>query len=66
MDTELADKHHEVRNLHKQIRIVIIELKSSYSLVLFHAVIHQDRITVKTEIKCIKFRYEKKNSANNN
>ena len=60
MDTELADKHHEMRNLRKQIRIVIIELKSSYSLVLFHAVIHQARITVKSKIKSIKFRHEKK------
>ena len=60
MDTELADKHHEMRNLRKQIRTVIIELKSSYSLALFRAVIHKARITVNSKIKCIKFRHEKK------
>ena len=60
MDTELADKHHETRKLRKQIRDVIIELQSSLSFVLFHMVIHQVRIVVKSKIKCIKSRHEKK------
>ena len=60
MDTELCDKHHEMRKLPKQIRDLIIELKSSLRLVLFHAVIHQVGIAVKSKIKCIKSRHEKK------
>ena len=60
MDTELADKHHDMRKLCKQIRDVIIELKSSLSLELFHTVIHQVGIAVKSKIKCIKSRHEKK------
>ena len=60
MDAELADKHHEVRKFRKQVRDVIIELKSSLSLVLFHTVIHQVGIAVKSKIKCIKSRHEKK------
>ena len=60
MDTELADKHQEMRKLRKQIRDVIIEVKSSFSLVLFHTVIHQVGIAVKSKIKCIKSRHEKK------
>ena len=49
-----------MRKLRKQIRDAIMELKSSLSLVLFHAVIHQVGIAVKSKIKCIKSRYEKK------
>ena len=60
METELADIHHKLRKLPKQIRDVIIELKSSVSLVLFHLVIHQVPTAVKSKIKCIKFRHEKK------
>ena len=60
MDAELADKHHEERKFRKQVRVVIIELKSSLSLVLFHTVIHQVGIAVKSKIKCIKSRHEKK------
>ena len=36
IDTELADKHHEMKKLRKQIRDAVIELKVSFSLVLFH------------------------------
>ena len=53
MDTELNDKHPEMRKLGKQIRDVTIELKSSLSLVLFHTVIHQVGLAVKSKIKCI-------------
>ena len=60
MDTELADKHRKMTKLRKQIRDVIIEPKCSLSLVLFHAVIHQAGIAVKSKIKCIKSRHEKK------
>ena len=60
MDTELTDKHHEIRKLRKQIRYMTIELKSSLSLVLFHTVIHQVGIAVKSKIKCIKSCHEKK------
>ena len=49
-----------MRKLRKKIRDAIMELKSSLSLVLFHAVIHQVGIAVKSKIKCIKSRYEKK------
>ena len=58
MDTELADKHH--KKLCKQIRDVIIALKSSLSLVLFHTVINQVGIAVKNKIKYIKSHHEKK------
>ena len=49
-----------MRKLRKQIRDAIMELKSSLSLVLLHAVIHQVGIAVKSKIKCIKSRHEKK------
>ena len=54
MDTELVDKHHEMRKLRKQIKDVVIELKSLLSLVLLHSAIHQVGIAVKSKIKCIK------------
>ena len=57
---KLAVKHHEMKELRKQIRDVIIELKSSLILVLFQTVIHQVGIAVKSKIKCIKSRREKK------
>ena len=49
-----------MRKLRKQIRDAIMELKSSLSLVLLHAEIHQVGIAVKSKIKCIKSRHEKK------
>ena len=49
-----------MRKLRKQIRDVIIELKSSLSLVLFHTGIHQVGIAVKSKIKCFKSRHVKK------
>ena len=64
MDTELNDKHQEMRKLRRQIRDVTIELKSSLSLVLFHTVIHQVihqvGLPVKSKIKCIKSCHENK------
>ena len=60
MDTELTDKHYEMRKLRKQIRDVIIELKSSLRIVLFHTVISQVGIAAKSKIKCIKSRHENK------
>ena len=60
MDTELNDKHQEMRKLRKQIRDVTIELKSSLSLVLFHTVIRQVGLPVKSKIKCIKSCHENK------
>ena len=60
MDTELVDKHHEMRKLRKQIKDVVIELKSLLSLELLHSAIHQVGIAVKSKIKCIKSRHERK------
>ena len=60
MGTESVDKHHGMRKLRKQIKDVIIELKSLLSLVLLHSAIHQVRIAVKSQIKCIKSRHERK------
>ena len=60
MGTESVDKHHGMRKLRKQIKDVIIELKSLLSLVLLHSAIHQVGIAVKSKIKCIKSRHERK------
>ena len=51
MGTESVDKHHRMRKLRKQIKDVIIELKSLLSLVLLHSAIHQVGIAVKSKIK---------------
>ena len=51
MGTESVDKHHGMRKLRKQIKDVIIELKSLLSLVLLHSAIHQFGIAVKSKIK---------------
>ena len=40
MDTELQDKHYQIRKIGKEIRSITISLKSSLGLILFNAVVH--------------------------
>ena len=47
METELQDKHYQLRQIGKQIRSIVISLKSSLGLILCNEIIHQKEIATR-------------------
>ena len=60
MDTELQDKHYQIRKIRKEIRSIAISLKSSLGLILFNAVIHQLEVAIRSRLAAIRKKHEKK------
>ena len=60
MDTELQDKHYQIRKIRNEIRSIAISLKSSLGLILFKAVIYQVEVVRRSKLVAIRKRHEKK------
>ena len=60
MDTELQDKHYQLRKIQKEMRSIVISLKWLLGLLLFNTVIHQVEVTMRSRLAAIKKRHEKK------
>ena len=60
MDTELQDKHYQIRKMRRETRSIAISLKSLLGLVLFNAVIHQVEVFIRSRLAAIKKSNEKK------
>ena len=60
MDTELQDKHYQIRKMRREIRSIAISLKSLLSLILFNAIIHQVEVVIGSRLAAIKKSNEKK------
>ena len=60
LETELQKKHFEKRKLKKDFREINISLKSSLNVLLRNAVIHQVKIAIKSKVKSISRRHQKK------
>ena len=60
MDTELQDKHYQLRKIQKEMRSIVISLKWLLGLLLFNTVIHQVEVTIRSRLAAIKKRHEKK------
>ena len=60
METEIQNKHDQKRKIKKQIRAIKINLKSSLTLILYHTLLHQINIAVKSKVKAIMTRHTKK------
>ena len=59
METELQDKHYQLRQIGKQIRSIVISLKSSLGLILCNEIIHQKEIATRGRLTSMKERHEK-------
>ena len=60
LETELQNKQFEKQKLNKDFREININLKSSLNVFLYNAVIHQVNIAIKSMIKSISRRHQKK------
>ena len=60
MDTELQDKHYQIRKMRREIRSIAISLKSLLGLILFNAIIHQVEVVIGSRLAAIKKSNEKK------
>ena len=60
MDTELQDKHYQLRKIQKEIRSIVISLKWLLGLLLFNTVIHQVEVVIPSRLAAIKKMHEKK------
>ena len=60
METELQNKHREKRKLRKNIRSINVLLSTSFSVIVYNALLHQINIAVKSRIKVIKLQQGKK------
>ena len=60
LETELQNKHFEKQKLKKDFREININLKSSQNVFLYNAVIHQVNIAIKSMVKSISRRHQKK------
>ena len=60
LETELLNKHFEKRKLKKDFREININLKLSLNVFLYNAVIHQVNIAIKSKVKSISRRHQKK------
>ena len=60
MDTELQDKHYQLRKIQKEIRSIVISLKWLLGLLLFNTVIHQVEVVIRSRLAAIKKMHEKK------
>ena len=60
METELQNKHWEKSKLRNDIRSINILLSTPLSVIVYNALLHQINIAVKSRIKIIKLRHEKK------
>ena len=60
LEKELENKHFEKQKLKKDFREINISLKSSLNIILYNAVFHQINIAIKSKVKSISRRHQKK------
>ena len=60
MEAELENKHHEKKKLVKEMKGIAQQLKLSLNIIIYNVVIHQINKSIKSKIKAIKYRHEKK------
>ena len=60
LETGLQNKHFEKRKLKKDFREINISLKSSVNIILYNVVIYQINIAIKSKVKPISKRHQKK------
>ena len=60
MEAELQNKHIEPKKTKKELRSISFNLRATLGLILFNAIIKKTNIVVKSKIKAITYRHEKK------
>ena len=60
MEAELQNKHIERKRTKKELRCISVNLRTTLGLILFNAIIKKTNVFVKSRIKAITYRHEKK------
>ena len=60
MEHELERKHHERKQLKKEIKSISIQLKMSLSMIIYSVLLNKINIAIRSRMKVIKLRHNKK------
>ena len=60
MEHELERKHHEKKQLKKEIKSISIQLKMSLSMIIYSVLLNKINIAIRSRMKVIKLRHHKK------
>ena len=60
MEAELKNKYIERKKISKELRSISVNLRTALGLILFNAIIKKTNVVVKSRIKPISYRHEKK------
>ena len=60
MESEMQSKHCEKKKLWQDIQSLNIQLKTSLNLIIYNTLIHENNISIKSQLKVINLCHEKK------